>query len=236
MTSRSSCFSEAGRSPVNAITARRDPNLAVHGICAKIAGEGAVVRYTPPGLRARRQRPERARPRHVEDHVVAAPGAGEVRPGVVDDGLGAQLAHEPHMRPAAHPRHRGAEVHGQLHRRGTDRPGRPVDQHRLPSLQARLVPQEARRRRVDERGRLDVAHALRFRRHRAVLGQADVLGVGAEARRDRAEHRLAHAEPADRGPGRRHVAGEIAAQHRGPRPQRAEMRRAYQGEPRRARP
>jgi hypothetical protein len=41
---------------VNAITARRDPNLAVHGICAKIAGEGAVVRYTPPGLKARRQR------------------------------------------------------------------------------------------------------------------------------------------------------------------------------------
>ena len=56
MTSRSSRFSDAGRSPVNAITARRDPNLAVHGICAKIAGEGAVVRYTPPGLKARRQR------------------------------------------------------------------------------------------------------------------------------------------------------------------------------------
>ena len=56
MTSRSLCFSEAGRSPVNATTALRDPNLAVHGICAKIAGEGAVVRYTPPGLSTRRQR------------------------------------------------------------------------------------------------------------------------------------------------------------------------------------
>jgi hypothetical protein len=42
---------------VNAITARWEPNLAVHGIRMKIAGEGAVVRYTPPGSSARRQRP-----------------------------------------------------------------------------------------------------------------------------------------------------------------------------------
>jgi hypothetical protein len=41
---------------VNAITARRDPSLAVHGIAAKIAGEGAVVRYTPPGVKTRRER------------------------------------------------------------------------------------------------------------------------------------------------------------------------------------
>jgi hypothetical protein len=57
MTSRSSRFSDAGRSPVNATTARLEPNLAVPGICRKIAGEGAVVRYTPPGLSARRLRP-----------------------------------------------------------------------------------------------------------------------------------------------------------------------------------
>ena len=47
---------------------------------------------------------ERARACHVEDHVVAASGAGEVRPGVVDDGFGAQLADQPQYAGRCRPR------------------------------------------------------------------------------------------------------------------------------------
>ena len=127
------------------------------------------------------------------------------------------------MRAAADAGYRGAEVHGQLYRGRADRPGRPVDQDGLPASQARLVPQEAQRRGVGQRGRLRVAHIRRLRRHRTVLGQADVFGVGAEPGRDGAEHRLTHTEKADPGPGRRHVPGEVAAQHLESRPQQAEM-------------
>jgi len=44
MYPRSLSFSLAARRPVNATTALRDPNRAVHGVYSKIAGEGAVVR------------------------------------------------------------------------------------------------------------------------------------------------------------------------------------------------
>ena len=55
------------------------------------------------------------------------------------------------------------------------------DQDGVPAPQARLVPQEAQRRGVGQRGRLRVAHLRRLRRYRALLGymegSAAVIGT-----------------------------------------------------------
>src|SRR5256885_11637409 len=65
--------------------------------------EHALRRDGPPGLR---QGPD---PDRVDHQVVASPGTGEVRAGVVDDLLGAERPDQLHVAGAAYAGHLGAE-------------------------------------------------------------------------------------------------------------------------------
>jgi hypothetical protein len=121
-------------------------------------------------------------PGHLQDQVIALPGAGEVLLGVVDDLVGTDRADHVQALGAAHPGHLGAEGLGQLDREAADPTRRPDDHHRLAWLDPAGVPQglEGREPRDGQGGGLLEAEVGRLRCQLA-LGDRGVLGKGSVA-------------------------------------------------------
>jgi len=136
--------------------------------------------------------------------VLAA--VGEVLPGVVDDLVGADRAHQIHLASAGHPGDRGSEGLGQLHGVGADAPRGTDDQNLLPGCDAPGV------QAFDggEPGDRDHGGLLEAQpgglAHQFVRSRGGVFGERAAGD---AKHLIAGPEPADVGAGRgdraRHV-------------------------------
>src|SRR5205823_14626643 len=83
--------------------------------------------------------PKRVLADRVEDEVVRLAVLREVLPQVVDDLVRAERAHELDVLRVAHGGDVRAEVPGELHRRGTHRARRAVDEEAPPAQAVRLT-------------------------------------------------------------------------------------------------
>ena len=137
----------------------------------------------------------------VEDAVVACIAAGEVLAPIVDHVVGADGAHEVHLRGAAHARHLSSERLGDLDCERPDVAGRAVDEHAVARLDGSLPGQalerhhsrlrqrrgllEGQRRRLAREGPLGCQRIVRERPEAELRQVAEHLVAGCEARDER---------------------------------------------------
>src|SRR5713226_6281525 len=152
-------------------------------------------------------------------------GAREVLFRVVDHPVGPQRLHEFQIRGAAHPRHFGPVILGELHRGGAESPRGAIDEDFLstPDVAASKKVQRASESPGDGYGILE-AHASRFERSRTVVWDAGVLrvAVGAANARAQSKDQIPRFEPSGPRPRGDDLPGQVGPEDRLPGPPQAE--------------
>ncbi len=167
---------------LRAVIARRSTGFRPASRAKAGSGGPAMPMALPPGLSTRRDFSRFFAAEAVQHQVVAAQELFEVLAAVVDDDVGAELAHEVHVGGTCGGRDGRAEMLGELDGDRSDSPGAGVDEDLLPGSHVAALNERLPRGQCDQRQRARLLHADRCGLERKIgLGDGDPLGERADA-------------------------------------------------------